>query len=99
MVKDAWLFSYEVASRDYAARGILPGDRVAPVAVFFPRSNQRRVLESRPSCTCPDRGAPAGDLLEGKELEVFGLKCGELEGVLGLLHPALGPNSAHWAAC
>ena len=78
-----------------------------PVAVFCPRSNQRRVLESLPSFTSPDCGAPAGGVLEGKELEVFGFELQITEprlvevrgtrGMLGLARPALGPNSVHGA--
>lgn len=74
VVKDALLFSYEVASRDTPLEGSSLVIEEVPVAVFCPRCNQRRVLASVQSFTCPDCGAPAGDVLQGKELEVFALE-------------------------
>jgi hydrogenase nickel incorporation protein HypA/HybF len=74
VVKDALLFSYEVASRDTPLEGSYLVIEEVPVAVFCPRCQQRRVLASVQSFTCPDCGAPAGDVLEGKELEVFALE-------------------------
>ena len=73
VMKDALLFSYEVASRETPLEGSYLVIEEVPVVVFCARSNRRRVLESLQSFTCPDCGAPAGDVLEGKELEVFGL--------------------------
>jgi len=74
VVKDALLFSYEVASRDTPLEGSSLVIEEVPVVVFCARCQQRRVLASVQSFTCPDCGAPAGDMLQGKELEVFALE-------------------------
>src|ERR1700751_4037013 len=77
VVKDALLFSYEVACQDTPLQGSRLLIEEVPVAVFCPRCKQKRVLLSMQSFTCPECGAPAGDVLQGKELEVFALEVEE----------------------
>jgi hydrogenase nickel incorporation protein HypA/HybF len=77
VVKDALLFSYEVACQDTPLEGSRLVIEEVPVAVLCPRCNQKRVLESVQSFTCPECGAPAGDVLQGRELEVFALEVEE----------------------
>ncbi len=77
VVKDALLFSYEVACQDTPLQGSRLIVEEVPVAVFCPRCKQRRILETVQFFTCPECGAPTGDVLEGKELEVFALEVEE----------------------
>ena len=71
VVKDALLFSYEVACQDTPLAGSRLIIEEVPVTVFCSRCKQNRVLASLQSFTSPDCGTPAGDVVQGKELEVF----------------------------
>jgi len=77
VVKDALLFSYEVACQDTPLQRSRLLIEEVPVAVFCPRCEVRRVLKSVQLFTCPECGAPAGEVLQGKELEVFALEVEE----------------------
>jgi hydrogenase nickel incorporation protein HypA/HybF len=74
VVKDALLFSYEIACQDTPLQGSRLLIEEVPVVVFCSRCQQKRVLESVQSFTCPECGAPTGDVLAGRELEVFALE-------------------------
>ena len=74
VVKDALLFSYEIACQDTPLAGSQLVIEEIPVAVFCPKCKEKRVLESVQSFTCPECGTPTGQLLQGKELEVFALE-------------------------
>ena len=77
VVKDALLFCYEVACQDTPLQGSRLVVEEVPVAVFCPQCNEKRVIESLQSFTCPQCGAPAGNVLQGRELEVFALEVEE----------------------
>jgi hydrogenase nickel incorporation protein HypA/HybF len=77
VVKDALLFSWEVACQDTPLQGSQLVVEDVPVIVFCPQCNDQRTLASVQSFTCPDCGAPTMDVRQGKELEVFAL---EVEG-------------------
>ena len=77
VVKDALLFSYEVACQDTALQGSRLIVEEVPVAVFCPRCKERRELSSIQSFTCPECGSATRDILQGKELEVFALEVEE----------------------
>lgn len=77
VVKDALLFSYEVACQDTALQGSKLIVEDVPVAVFCPRCNEQRVLGSIQSFVCPQCGTATGNILQGKELEVFALEVAE----------------------
>ena len=77
VVKDALLFSYEVACQDTPLQGSRLLIEEVPVAVFCPQCRAKRVLESVQSFTCPECGSLTGDVLQGKELEVFALEVEE----------------------
>jgi hydrogenase nickel incorporation protein HypA/HybF len=74
VVKDALLFSYEVACQDTPLQGTELLVEDMPVVVFCPRCRERRTLETMQSFTCPQCGSPTKDILQGKELEVFALE-------------------------
>jgi len=77
VVKDALMFSYEVACQDTALQGSRLVVEDVPVAVFCPQCHERRTLDSIQSFACPECGAPTRDILQGKELEVFALEVQE----------------------
>ena len=79
VVKDALTFSYEVASQDTALEGSHLIVEEIPVVVFCRQCRAERTLKSVQSFTCPVCGAPAGDVVHGKELEVFALEVQDVE--------------------
>jgi hydrogenase nickel incorporation protein HypA/HybF len=74
VVKDALLFSYEVACQDTPLEGSHLIVEDVPVVVFCPKCNERRTLASLQLFECPECGAPAGNVIQGRELEVFALE-------------------------
>jgi hydrogenase nickel incorporation protein HypA/HybF len=77
VVKDALLFSYEVACQDTPLEGSRLIVEDVPVAVFCPQCREQRILGSVQSFTCPECGLPTMDVRQGKELEVFALEVEE----------------------
>jgi hydrogenase nickel incorporation protein HypA/HybF len=74
VVKEALLFSYEIACQDTPLQGSRLIVEDIPVVVFCPKCAANRTLVSVQSFTCPDCGSPTRDILQGKELEVFALE-------------------------
>ena len=79
VVKDALLFSYEIACQGTPLEGSKLLIEEVPVAVFCPACQNKRVLESVQWFACPECGTPTGEVLQGKELEVFALEVEEVE--------------------
>ncbi|HYM76729.1 MAG TPA: hydrogenase maturation nickel metallochaperone HypA [Candidatus Dormibacteraeota bacterium] len=79
VVKDALLFSYEVACQDTPLEGSRLIVEDVPVVVFCARCKDARTLESVQSFSCPVCGVPTMDVRQGKELEVFALEVEEEE--------------------
>jgi hydrogenase nickel incorporation protein HypA/HybF len=77
VVKDALLFCYEVACQDTPLAGSRLIVEDVPVVVFCSRCNDRRVLRSVQSFSCPECNTPTMDIRQGKELEVFALEVEE----------------------
>lgn len=77
VVKDALLFSYDVACQDTPLQGSRLIVEDVPIAVFCPQCKEQRVLPSLQSFTCPECGTPTMDIRQGKELEVFALEVEE----------------------
>jgi len=80
VVKDALMFSYEVACQDTPLQGSRLIVEDVPVVVFCPQCQERKTLSSVQLFSCPDCGAPTRDILQGKELEVFALEVEDSEG-------------------
>ena len=74
VVKDALLFSYDVACEDTALAGSKLIVEDVPVVIFCPQCREERTLRSVQSFSCPECGAPSMDVRRGKELEVFALE-------------------------
>ena len=79
VVKDALLFSYEVACQDTPLAGSRLLVEDVPVAIFCAQCRDQRVLASVQSFACPECGTPTMDIRQGKELEVFALEVEEEE--------------------
>ena len=77
VVKDALLFSYEVACQDTPLEGSRLVIEEVPVAVLCPKCKERRVLESVQWFSCPECSSPTGEIRQGKELEVYALEVEE----------------------
>ena len=77
VVKDALLFSYDMASQDTPLAGSRLLVEDLPVVVFCPKCDARRDLPSVQSFACPVCGSPTRDILQGKELEVYALEVEE----------------------
>ena len=79
VVKDALLFSYEVACQDTELQGSQLIVEDVPVVIFCPQCQREQTLESVQSFCCPQCGTPSMDVRRGKELEVFALEVEEEE--------------------
>jgi hydrogenase nickel incorporation protein HypA/HybF len=77
VVKDALLFSYDVACEDTPLAGSRLVVEDVPVVIFCPQCRENRTLASLQSFTCPECGTPTMDVVQGKELEVFALEVEE----------------------
>jgi hydrogenase nickel incorporation protein HypA/HybF len=79
VVKDALLFSYEVACQDTPLAGSKLIVEDIPIVIFCGQCNGERTLSSVQSFTCPQCGTPTMNILHGKELEVFALEVEDVE--------------------
>lgn len=77
VVKNALMFSYEVACQDTPLQGSQLIVEDVPVVVFCPQCQQERELPSVQLFACPQCGAPTMDVRRGKELEVFALEVAD----------------------
>jgi len=77
VVRESLEGSYEMV----AAGTTLEGSRLViheqPLVVFCPACSQPRQLVSIQSLICPECGTPAGEVLEGRELQVTALEVSE----------------------
>jgi len=74
VVKDALLFSWNVACQDTPLVGAQLLVEEVPAVVFCPQCKDRKTLRSVQEFVCPDCGALTGEVLQGKELEIFALE-------------------------
>jgi hydrogenase nickel incorporation protein HypA/HybF len=77
VVKDALLSSYEMACE----MTLLEGSRLVieeiPVEVFCSKCQMQRPVHSIQLFCCAECGTPSGDVVRGRELEVFALELKE----------------------
>lgn len=74
VVKDALVFSYEIACQDTPLQGSQLIVEDVPVIVFCSCCQKEFLLPSVQLFVCPACGAPTMDVRRGKELEVFALE-------------------------
>jgi hydrogenase nickel incorporation protein HypA/HybF len=77
VVKDALLFSYEIACQDTPLVGSRLVVEDIPITIFCEQCGETRVLASVQSFCCPECGTPTMDVRQGRELEVFALEVEE----------------------
>jgi hydrogenase nickel incorporation protein HypA/HybF len=74
VVKDALLFSYEVASHGTPLEGSQLVVEEIPVVAYCPACKEEREIESIQYFCCPVCDTPTGDIISGKELEVVAVE-------------------------
>jgi len=74
VVKDALLFSWEIACQGTPLDGARLEIEEIPVIVFCANCQSEKKLNLINSFFCPECNAPATEILQGKELEVTALE-------------------------
>ncbi len=74
VVKEALLFSYDLAAEDTPLHGSRLIIEEMPVIVFCSVCRERRPIRSLQSFCCATCHAPAEEVVSGRELEVVGLE-------------------------
>ena len=74
VVKDALLFSYQIACADTALAGSRLLIEDVPVVAFCPRCCEQKMIESIQRLACPICGTPAEEVIQGRELLVTALE-------------------------
>jgi hydrogenase nickel incorporation protein HypA/HybF len=77
VVKDALLFSYEVACQDTPLAGSRLLIEEMPLIVFCPQCEVQRVLGSAQQLRCTECGTPTPDVRGGRELQLVALEVDE----------------------
>jgi hydrogenase nickel incorporation protein HypA/HybF len=77
IVKDALLFSYEMACQESPLKGSRLVIEEVPVMVFCPCCQAQRPISSIQLFCCAECGTPTSEIVQGKELEVVGLEIEE----------------------
>ena len=79
VVKDALLFSYEVACRDTLLEGSQLIIEDVPVVIYCSGCEAERELESIQRFCCPICGALTSDVVRGRELEFVAMEIEDVE--------------------
>ena len=74
VVRDALLFSFDLAAAGTAIEGARLEIEEVPLTVFCPRCKAERQLPGPQSFRCPVCGTPAPDVVSGRELELTALE-------------------------
>ena len=77
VVKDALLFSFEVACEDTPLNGSRLIVEEVPVIVFCPTCQVQRPISSIQLFCCAECGTPTSEIVQGKEIEVVALEIEE----------------------
>jgi hydrogenase nickel incorporation protein HypA/HybF len=74
IVKEALLFSYEIACRQTPLEGSKLLIEEVPIIANCPACHERRHVQSIQSICCAECGTPTPEILEGRELMVTALE-------------------------
>jgi hydrogenase nickel incorporation protein HypA/HybF len=74
VVKDALMFSYEVACQDTPLEGSTLVIEDMPLVAFCPQCEVQRIIGSPQALKCSECGTPTPDILGGRELQLCGLE-------------------------
>ncbi len=77
VVKDALLFSFEMACEDTPLKGSRLIIEEVPVIVFCPGCQAQRPISSIQLFCCAECGTPSSEIVQGKEIEVVALEIEE----------------------
>jgi hydrogenase nickel incorporation protein HypA/HybF len=77
VVKEALLSSYEMACETTLLEGSRLVIEEIPIEIFCPKCQAARPVQSIQWFCCLECGTPTGDIVRGKELEVFALEIKE----------------------
>jgi hydrogenase nickel incorporation protein HypA/HybF len=79
VVREALLFSFELAAEGTAVEGARLEIEEVPVMVFCPVCREERALPSLQNFRCPVCGAPTPEVVRGRELELATMEVSALE--------------------
>ena len=74
VVKDALLFSYDIATQGTCLEGSELKIKELPVVIFCEICQEEQILPSIQLFRCPICDTPSADIRQGKELEIVGLE-------------------------
>jgi hydrogenase nickel incorporation protein HypA/HybF len=77
VVKEALLFSYEIACEETPLKGSRLVIEEVPVVVFCPSCRAQRSISSIQLFCCAECGTPTSEIVQGKEIEVSALEIEE----------------------
>ena len=77
VVKDALLFSYELACKDTPLEGSMLLIEEAPVVVYCATCDAKKTLNSIQRFCCPSCGTLAPEVVSGKQLELVAIEISE----------------------
>lgn len=79
VVKDALLFSYDIATDGTHLAGSKLVIEMVPVTVYCAVCNQESPLKDIQSFCCPVCNTPTADIRQGKEIELVSLEINDVE--------------------
>ncbi len=79
VVKDALLFSFEVATEGTLAEGAVLDIEEIPLVVYCDACQRERTLPCAQAFVCPSCGSPTPEVRRGRELEVTTIEVQEVE--------------------
>jgi hydrogenase nickel incorporation protein HypA/HybF len=77
VVKEALLFSYEIAAEGTLLAGSRLEIEVVPAAIYCPTCGVTSTLDTIQALRCPICGEFSGDVRQGRELEILSLEVAD----------------------
>lgn len=77
VVKEALEFSFDVATQGTFIEGAKLVIDEVPIKIYCPHCNDEQVLEKPIPLKCPECDNKSGEILEGKEIELYSLEGGD----------------------
>ena len=79
IVKDALLFSYEIAIEGTMLAGTRLEIEELPVVVFCPKCQTKREIFNIQCFVCPECDTPISEIVQGREIEIVSLEISDEE--------------------
>lgn len=77
VVKEALLFSFEIATEGTLLAGARLEVEEVPIAIYCPTCDVIATLDTIQSFRCPQCGQPSADIRRGRELELIALEVAD----------------------